>query len=296
MANLTPKDIVANAKADFTAKLAAYNVALTENDFSASEAALAELKASEAQYAADKQAEVFAELKTAENPIEAGVRRHHYGVVSHKLNRENGVVTGAVETERARQVDLVALCEACGISSDWKFLVERFNQLLAVRTATELKIAPEKIKKIQTSYFMQETARKVELGATPMSNSALTKMLQAVIDAILFVDNGNGQNVYRVFAQDVRYLLGAYTTRSKQDILTLRLAKTKTLHEIIADILHRIVVGRAYDVDVKFKKESEVSAKPAEKAPKISEPSDDSEDPEVLEGYGSEETSEESAE
>lgn len=295
MANLTPKDIVANAKADFTAKLAAYDAALKGNDFSATEAALAELKASEAQYAADKQAEVFAELKTAENPIEAGIRRHHFGVASHKVNRENGVITGAVETEKSKQVDLVALCEACGISTDWKFIVERFNQLLAVRTATELKIAPDKIKKIQTSYFMQETARKIELGATPMSNSALTKMLQTVIDAILFADNGEGKNVYRVFAQDVRYLLGAYTTRSRQEILTLRLAKTKTLHEIIADILHRIVVGRHYDVDVKLKKESEVSPKASEPAPvePTPDPSDDSEE---IEGYGSEGTSEDSAE
>ena len=294
MANLTPKDIVANAKADFTAKLAAYDAALKGNDFSATEAALAELKASEAQYAADKQAEVFAELKTAENPIEAGIRRHHFGVASHKVNRENGVITGAVETEKSKQVDLVALCEACGISTDWKFIVERFNQLLAVRTATELKIAPDKIKKIQTSYLMQETARKLELGATPMSNSALTKMLQTVIDAILFADNGEGKNVYRVFAQDVRYLLGAYTTRSRQEILTLRLAKTKTLHEIIADILHRIVVGRAYDVDVKLKKDSEVSPKAAEPAPVEPAP-EDSDEPEEVEGYGSEETSEESA-
>lgn len=293
---MTNEQILQNASADFQAKLSAYREALKSNDFAKTESTASALKDSEKEYAKLKQKQIFQTLSEKENPMREAIVMNRYGVVSHKIVRENGKIIDVEEDAKYKQIDLLDFSEYAHLPTAWGSNVERFGQLLALMVANDLKnkdikADAERIERIKTSYFMKETARKIDLGATPTSISQLTKLLQTIIDGIYFVDNGKGQNTARVFSRDAHYLINAFTERSKKDIATLKLAKTATLRLIIADILHVILVGRGYGLDfkeIKDKATPEVSEpKPAEPA-EVSKPTPEAEVSETPEAASAE--------
>ena len=102
-------------------------------------------------------------------------------------------------------------------------------------------VKKEVVDRIKTTFFMKDISRQIDLGETPMSKTALTKMIQKVIDTILYADNGNGQNVYRVFASDIKYLLNAFTKLDGKNVNTIQTVKTATLHGIFLDMLNVII-------------------------------------------------------
>lgn len=307
---MTNEQIVANAYSDFQAKLNGYREAIKKNDFAVAESAAAALKGAEKEYATLKKKLVFHTLKEKENPMREAIVMNRYGVVSHKVVREDGKAVDVEEDSKYRQIDLLEFAEYCNLSTAWGSNVEKFAQLLALMVANDLKnkdikADSQRIERIKSSYFMKETSRKIDLGKTPTSISALTKLLQTIIDGIYFVNNGKGQNTVRVFSRDAHYLINAFTERSKSEVATLKLAKTQTLRLIIADILHVIITERGYGLDFKESKEkasteSKTSAPAEDSDSKASETEDsnsktseaEASESEPDDGYGSEDSAE----
>lgn len=246
------KKIISDHRENIVAKIGEYNEALKANDLAKTAHIEQELKDAEAAYAEAKCTEVFAELAKEENPVKAAVAAHSYLVVSHRPLREDGVVKGfEIVEDKVRQIDLVKFCEFCKLPTSWKYAVEKFNQLLAMRTATELKMTKAQIKKICDSFYMNDLARKVEMGDTPDSNTAICKQFQQVVDEVLFEDNGKGKNVFRVNNHDVAYLLMCYTKRGKKT-LTVAVAKNAYIHRLVLDVMHRIVTNKSYDLEYRM--------------------------------------------
>lgn len=246
------KKIISDKRENIVKKIGEYNEALKANDLAKAAHAEQELKEAEAAYAEAKCIEVFGELAKSENPVKAAVAMHSYLVVSHRAMREERVVTGfEIVEDKVRQIDLVKFCEFCKLPTMWKYAVEKFNQLLAMRTATELKMTKAQIKKICDSFYMSDLARQVEMGGTPDSNTAICKQLQQVIDGIMFEDNGKGKNVHRVNNHDVAYLLMCYTKRGKKT-LSVAVAKNAYIHRLVLDVMHRVVTGKAYDLEYRM--------------------------------------------
>lgn len=255
------KKIIGEHRESIVAKINEYNESLKENDLAKCARLEQELKDTEAAYAEAKCIEVFGELAQSENPVKAAVAMHSYLVVSHKIKREEGSITGfEIVEDKVRQIDLVKFFEFIKQPTMWKYSVEKFNQLLALRTATELKMTKAQIQKICDSFYMNDLSRQVEMGGTPDSNTAICKQLQMVVDAILFEDNGKGKNVYRVNNHDVAYLLMCYTKRSNKKLLTVAVAKNAYIHRLVLDVMHRIVTGKSYDLEYRM-----VSAEKAKK-------------------------------
>lgn len=295
---MTTERLVNKNFADYQSKLGAYREALKGNNLKDSERALNALKDAEKEYAKVKKNLVFHNLSDKENPMYEAILMNKYGVVSHKIIRENGSVVDVQEEMKNRKIDLLEFAEYCKMSTMWGYEVEKFGQILAIMVAKDTSGNPkkdERIERIKTSYFMKEQARRIELGETPTSISSLTKLLQRIVNGIYFVDNGNGQNTVRVFSKDAHFVLKAFTQYDKNETGVLRLAKAQTLRYILGDMLHNILTNKAYGLDFRVSKEA-VSEPLKPEVPEVSEPSEDSEEPELPEGYGSEETSEESAE
>lgn len=160
--------ILADARENIEEKISEYNEALKANDLAKASNAERELKEAESAYADAKCVEVFSGLAKSENPVKAAIAMHSYPVVSHRVLREDGVVKGfEIIDDKPRQIDLVKFCEKLKLPTMWKYSVEKFNQLLALRTATELKMTKAQIKKICDSFYMNDLARQVEMGETP---------------------------------------------------------------------------------------------------------------------------------
>lgn len=261
------KKIISDNRENIVKKIGEYNEALKENDLAKATRTEKELKDAEAAYAEAKCVEVFGELSQSENPVKAAVAMHSYLVVSHRVMREEGSVVGfEIVEDKVRQIDLVKFCEYIKVPTMWKYSVEKFNQLLALCTATELKMTKAQIKKICDSFYMSDLARQVEMGGTPDSNTAICKQLQQVFDAILFEDNGKGKNVYKVNNHDVAYLLMCYTKRGKK-VLSVAVAKNAYIHRLVLDVMHRVVTGKAYDLEYRMISAEKAAKKVAEIKP-----------------------------
>lgn len=217
-----------------------------------------ELKELEATYSNVMARVVFDECLDTDNPMLTAVTRYSYNVVSHKDNKEDGVIVERVlNTERVRQIDLLKLCKYSQdikherkLETNWQYDAMKLNQLLCMRSAKELKFTAKQIKEIASTFYMEELARKIDLGETPESNTQICKQVQAVIDKILFKDDGKGKNAYKVNNHDVAYMLMIYTKKGK-NALAVQVAKHDFLRRILGDVLYRITTDGKYSLEYK---------------------------------------------
>lgn len=243
-----------------------YNNALKEKNLDNMTAAEKALKDAEAEFAAQSQNDLFSACKQTGNPILEGVKKYTYPILRHTLERDGEIITGMkLVDDREKQIDLVKLCKYCDLPYLWAYKVEKAGELLCIRAAKELGMTTDEIKHIAKTYRMAKAAEEVNLGGTPTSNTQICKILQAVIDEILFEDDGTGKNKYKANSHDVAYLLMCYTKRGRKQ-LSVTVAKASFLHGLIVDILHRIACGLKYGLEyqmVKEEKAEKVEAKTA---------------------------------
>lgn len=248
-----------------------YNEALKAKDLDNMTTLERAIHDTEAEFAAQSQDDLFSECKKATNPILEGVKRYTYPVLKHKMVRDGELITGMeLVDDREKQIDLVKLCKFCQLPTLWAYKVEKAGELLCIRTAKELGMTTDEIKQISKTYRMAKAAEEVNLGGTPTSNTQITKVLQLVIDDILFEDDGNGKNKYKVNSHDVAYLLMCYTKRGRKQ-LAVTVAKASFLHNLVVDVMHRITCGLKYGLEyqmIKEEKPEKVDAKTANKAAK----------------------------
>lgn len=258
--------ILMEKEAAIVEAIAACNKALAENDAAKLKNCENNLKEAESAYTKAKMDITFDECKGAENPMIAAVTKHSIEVIGHKVVTEDGAVIGYERVDdKIKQIDLVKFCKWIEAPTLWQYKVEKLGFLLCLRVAKDIGLTAAEVAKISDSYWLDEKAKELEMGGTPTSNTQVCKLLQTVIDAILFVDDGKGGNKFKCNSHDVAYMDKVYSRRSKQ-ILTVRVAKTSFVHAIVADVLHRIVTGKKYGVDG-FRVKKDAESKPAEAKP-----------------------------
>ena len=205
-------------------------------------------------YATTAQALAFHQLKVEENPVLSAIKRFEYTVLAVKDEKaDTGIITKTV-IERSKQLDLLKFdkfCEGDNIMHDnlWSCKIEKFNQLMCIRAARELKIDP---KTISNSFAMSKVAEEIKLGATPDSNTKILALLGECINSIIYEEGEHG-NIYKATSKDVAFLVMVYTKKGK-NALTIATAKHAAMRGYIMEILHRIVTEKDYSIDFKAKK------------------------------------------
>ena len=244
------------AKADAGNKLIAKGVLTV--DF------LSEFKDLENEYAAKQKSLVYAELIKSEKPLIAAITKFKYFNFVHKeiKNTAGGTIARIETGYNEKRVDLLDFCKKAEINSEWEYSASRFNKLLCLRTAIELGYTKAQMQKLSDSYYLKEKVRELAQGQTPVSNTQLIKGLQAEVDNIVFEDDGNGKNIYKVISKDVNYLLKCYTKEGKKD-LTIAVSNDSKVRRFITAVLHHLVTGNEYGV-TGFKTIEEVEARLAE--------------------------------
>lgn len=257
---MTMSKMAAEIRNNLVSLINQYNDALKAKDLDAMTKLEGDIRDTEAAFANQSQDDLFSICKNAESPILEGVKRYEYQVLKHRLNRDGDIITSMdLVEDRTKQIDLVKLCKFCNLDYLWAYTVEKAGELLCIRTAKEIGMSTDEIKQISKTYRMQKKAMEVELGGTPTSNTQICRLLQKVIDEILFVDDGTGKNVYKCNSHDVAYLLMCYTKRGRKQ-LSVTVAKSSFLHGLIVDVMHRIVCGLKYGLEYAMIRESD--AKP----------------------------------
>lgn len=130
-----------------------------------------------------------------------------------------------------------------GAETDWKFAIEKFNQLMTFYAAQQLGIDP---KSIADSYRISELARQVELGKTPTSNTQVLKELQQIIEKML--GKGDEERKFNATSHDANYVQMTFARTSKA-ALAVKAKNPKQMYETVAQVCHRIVTGKNYKLE-----------------------------------------------
>jgi len=226
--------------ADYEAKIADINAICTKGTNAEIEGKLAQLKEIEADYRNVLEREVFGSLMDVHEALE----KHHFMTISHKVVREEGVMTGVEKTDRMVQVDLKKFCEAKGFELDWYYELQSLNKRLTLRVMEALGCSEKERRAIDDSYNMEKLAKEIDLGKTPTSDTQCVKHMQKVLDLL---SEGEG----RVTNHDLKYIMLLYAKKDNKTALKVVCSKHSFLQSLLTDVFHRVVVNGSYTVDYK---------------------------------------------
>lgn len=199
----------------------------------------------------------FTDCKASGDPMLAAVKMLYFttiGVKDEQKGDDKVPVRSVIDKER--QIDLLKLdkyCDGIGADKQWSHIAMKLNFLLTAQKCLDLGIDP---KSINDSYAMSDIARQFDMGKNPTSKTNLLKTLQTVITAML----GNG---YKATSHDVNFLLSVFS-RKNRAALTVTCANHRYMRNYLAEICHRIVTGKSYQVDYKKTNGGTKAAAPVE--------------------------------
>ena len=196
------------------------------------------------EYTAIARNECFDALKATENPMLEAVKQLTYPTIRVKDTKqgEEKIPVRIVE-DIERPIDLMKLHkhvggDGIGANKDWGYMVEKFNMLMTAQKCVDLGISP---KAVNDSYAMSELSKAIDLGKTPTSKTNILKTLTMVIQAMI------GEE-YKATSHDVNFLLSVYSRKNRK-ALTVTCANHKYMRQYLAEVCHRIVLGKAYEVE-----------------------------------------------
>ena len=238
------------------------NAAIAEGNLTAD--MLAQFPVWEKAYAEKQASLVFAALAKEKNPRIAAIKRYSFSVKRHKEIRDSETkrITEIQIVSKDKQIALDKFYKAAKLDTSWVHDVSAFNQLMCLWAAQELGYTAAELDTLAKSYYLGRQVKAIARGSTPTSNNALCKALQKVIDAMLPPESENGVNNYKCNNHDIAYLKLCYIKKGRET-LGLAVSKDGYLRTLIADVLHRIVENKRYNVE--YKAVEEKIDKPAPK-------------------------------
>lgn len=261
---------ISDINADILARIGTYNAIINDKSTKAAdiEKLNAETSELEKEYARAAFHATALELFDNPAPMLAAATALTFETLKHKDKEdENGIKSREIVTAE-RPLDFVALesffverGKKFGSESTWVYKVAAFNRLLCMRTAQSI---GADVKTVAEKFATPTQARDIDLGKTPTSNTQLLKQLQIIIDSMLYAEGEKG-NIYKANSHDVGYLLSLYAKKGR-GVLSVAAARPKYLEKLIAEILHRIVSEKSYNIEFKEKKDranGKIDPKPA---------------------------------
>lgn len=246
-------DILAEIKKNMEEEIANANKAIKDGNLVAYADATVKLDSLKDEYEKIYSTIVYDELLKLDNSIVEAIKKYSYTTLRYRevKDKESHKVTGLELSEKERQIDLLKFCKYGELETKWQYKVEKFNFLMALRAARELGLTKTDLKNMQDKYYLDKSARDIAMGKTPTSNTQVCKMLQAVIDSIIYEDNGNENNAYKCNNHDVAYLDMCYTKKGRES-LSVAMAKNDFLRRLVMDVCHRIICNKKYSAEYKM--------------------------------------------
>ena len=228
------------------AKVKAYNDAYQSKRYDESSKIDGEIVDAVNEYTGIVRDMCFEDCKATGNPMLAAVRMLSYMTIGVKDTLEGESKTPVRQViEKERAIDLLKLhkyCEGIGVDKNSIYMVEKLNLLMTAQKAVDLGIDP---KGISDSYAMSEIAKGFDLGKNPASKTNILKTLRNIVTAMI-----GEEYAKKVTSHDVNFLLSVYSRKNRK-ALTVTCANHKYMRGYMAEICHRVVTDKQYEVDYK---------------------------------------------
>lgn len=240
---------LATLRSEAEALVKEYNEAIQTGKFEEASKVDAKLTEKVNEYTATVRDMCFEDCKNTANPMLTAVTTLSYVTIGTKDEQKgDDKVPVRSIVDKERPIDLFKLdkyCGGIGADKNWLHIAQKMNLLLTAQKATDLGLDP---KAVHDSYAMSEIAREFDMGKNPTSKTNLLRTLQTVITAML----GEG---YKATSHDVNFLMSVYSKKNRK-ALTVTCANHRYFRNYMAEICHRIVTGKAYELDYKTKKDA----------------------------------------
>ena len=212
-------------------------------------------------YNAERTRLTFVGLAQTDEPVKNAIIQLNFDIIKLKTNKDKDTDKVSYELVNAKkQIELLEFSKYLGKASfadeNWKYKVEKFNQLITFKAVKDLNGDMNTIAK---SFYISKLAESVDLGKTPTSNTQVLKQLQTVVDAIIHENKSENDdtNKFKVLSHDVAYIVKLMCKRADSGKIVM--PKVSSMHTLVMDVLHRIVCDLDYKIEYSKKKEDETA-------------------------------------
>ncbi len=241
-----------------------YNEAVLNNDFAAMNKADVAMKEKINEHSSLSTDICFENCKNSSDDAKErmlyAIKMLNFPVLAVKDEKKGDEkISTRVIFKKEKAIDILKLdkyCGGIGFELDWNEKLKKFNLMLIAWQASEIGIDPCKA---VTSTNMANLANELKFASTRaanaksskeekrslVSNSALLRALKDVTYAMVEEKNG-------VISIDVNYIKAIFAKKGR-NALTLQLANDRSVRSFVAEVGHRVVLEKEYEVEVKSK-------------------------------------------
>lgn len=189
--------------------------------------------------------EDFAILRATERPMYTAIMVLEMNRVTLGQDKENGKY---MLVDGKKIIDLAAFnrfCEPKKISNEsgWIYRADNMARLLSAYATAEL---GGDWKELLNVYRLNKHTERTQ-EKNPVSKKTLTRELQSLVDAIIFIDNGKKENQIKVTSQDIAFMVLTACKAGKQP-KTVVMPKGNTIIKLVVQVINRILKGDSYEV------------------------------------------------
>lgn len=226
-------------------KAIAYNDAMGEEKVADALKVQSEIDNIIGEYTGTSKQICFEDCRNSGDPMMTAVKRLTFTTIRAVYKAPEGELIEKCSIENVEKpISLEALhkyCDGIGNDKKWIYYAQKLNFLLTVQKAKDLGIDP---KSINDSYAVAEIARDLDMGKTPTSKTNMLRTLQTVVTAMV------GEE-FKATSHDVNFLLSVWAKKSNKKALTVQAARHRSMYGFLMEICHRIVLSKAYEIEVK---------------------------------------------
>lgn len=238
---------------EINAAISRYNTALAANDAAAMSVAEGEAKTAVKEYNDQMELDLIQRHKDDDNPVYGVLKEAFIPTLKTHVLRDEGVTLALEVVPSERMVSLARVFKVIGRKIEWKDQAQNLAYLLTARASKGVGLSVEALR---DQYKMSAKAKSIQTPPNPLSNTSLLKVLQSVIDSIIYEDDGKGHNVYKAYNADLNFVLECFTREGKgrYDIDT---AKNPRVVNLVVKVISKIINNERYKVNFKAAKGSE---------------------------------------
>lgn len=242
-------EVAENMKTQVEAAIGEAKAALNSNNFDAYEKAKAAAVKKVDEYNDCLRNVYFEEFAKDTSPLMKAIRAFY--ITSYRVKevhdketeKTTDIVTVANDKTRVDIEDFVDFAKL-----DKKWLVDTTNllSLLQLRKTDIYTLSAADL--TAQSYFFMNAVRKKKDGETPDSNTKIVALLQKIVDATIFEDNGKGLNKHKVTARDIAFIEDCchqFDPKAKAGIKSL---KARGFQTVMVSVLYSMLTGEGYTV------------------------------------------------
>ena len=189
--------------------------------------------------------EDFAILRATERPMYTAIMVLEMNRITLGQDKENGKY---MLVDGKKIIDLAAFnrfCEPQKISNEsgWVYRADNMARLLSAYATAEL---GGDWKELLNVYRLNKHTERTQ-EKNPVSKKTLTRELQSLVDAIIFIDNGKKENQIKVTSQDIAFMVLTACKAGKKP-KTVVMPKGSTIIKLVVQVINRILKGDSYEV------------------------------------------------